>query len=73
MLKDHEVRVVAELKELQIRLKALNAFINGPERGRKFLHLPELEQELLVQQEAVMRQLATILATRIGIFVANEE
>lgn len=63
-MKDHELRVVEEQKELDTKLLALYMFI-GMEI---FPKLPEQEQTLLKRQHAAMHQYNEILKERIKLF-----
>ena len=67
-LKPHEQRVVAERDELKSKTKALTTFID---LNATFSSLPKREQELLQQQEVIMRNYITVLDHRIALFTGN--
>ena len=67
----HEQRVVDELAELLDRLRKLRAFI-GDKLGR-WSTLPVAEKARMQHQEAVMSELAIILAERIDAFSQQPE
>lgn len=60
----HQTRVVEEKKELDTKLKALNAFL----QGEKVKELSEVDHCLLVQQSGAMEEYSNILAKRIAVF-----
>ncbi|QFR56030.1 hypothetical protein CPT_Muldoon_074 [Serratia phage Muldoon] len=57
----HIERVMTELSELNGKIIALDAFING----KVFIQLHEIDQQLLEQQLAAMRSYAFILKQRL--------
>ena len=67
-LKPHEQRVVVERDELKSKTKALTTFID---LNATFSTLPKREQELLQQQEVLMRNYVTVLDQRIALFTGN--
>lgn len=66
ILQPHQQRVVAERDDLAAKLKALTTFID---LNATFASLPRREQELLQQQEALMRNYVTVLTQRINGFM----
>lgn len=65
-LQPHQQRVVTERDELAARLKGLTTFID---LNATFSSLPKREQELLQQQEVIMRNYVTVLDQRIRGFI----
>lgn len=64
-LQPHQQRVVTERDELKYKTKALTTFID---LNATFSTLPKREQELLQQQEVIMRNYITVLDQRIALF-----
>lgn len=69
--KPHEVRVVYELRDLEVRIGKLEKFIQAD--NPVFRALPLYEQDLLEEQLKVMSRLAVILRRRIDLFEPSEE
>lgn len=63
-MKEHELRVVKELDELEEKYAALGEFI----RGGIFKKLSAIEQDLLNRQRDVMFSYILVLAERIKVF-----
>ena len=63
-MKQHEQRVVDEKKELDEKIAALDAFLEGP----VFPTLPNQDQDLLIDQVSTMDDYSDILARRIQRF-----
>lgn len=57
-------RVVNEKRELDKKIKSLNIFIELP----IWNELNDIERELLLQQQQLMRMYSTVLKTRIRLF-----
>ena len=64
----HQQRVVVERDELNTKRKALTVFIDS---NVTFASLSKREQELLQQQEVLMRNYVTVLDQRIALFTGN--
>ena len=62
----HQIRVVAEKRELDERLQRLVAFMGTA----TFAELPEAEQARLTRQRDLMAQLSMVLGERIAAFSA---
>lgn len=65
-MENHVDRMITEHKELESKIKALNAFIHGNEL---FKGLCDLEQVRMIKQAGFMEGYASILESRI--WVAN--
>lgn len=63
-MKPHELRVVEERKELQIKVEALEEFL----KSNMFENLSQTQQDLLIQQLLHMTKYSLVLATRIYLF-----
>lgn len=63
-LKDHQLRVVEEVRELNGKLGKLREFLAGD----KFPTLSFSEQQLLTKQEWCMREYAAVLEQRVAGF-----
>ncbi len=63
-MKPWQERAVEEKRQLRLRLTALQAFLETP----AFQDLSMREQDLLVEQEALMECYETILSDRIRLF-----
>ena len=68
-LQPHQQRVVTERDELATKLRALTVFID---LNATFSSLPKREQELLQQQEVLMRNYVSVLNQRIALFVPED-
>jgi len=61
-MNEHIERMKAEHKELDIKIKALGAFIHG---NQIFKTLDDMEQSRMIKQHGFMESYASILASRI--------
>lgn len=62
----HQIRVVAEKRELDERLQRLVAFMDAV----TFAELPEAERARMTRQRDVMTELSAVLGERIDAFSA---
>lgn len=62
----HQIRVVAEKRELDERLQRLVAFMGTA----TFAELPEAERARMTRQHNLMQQLSAVLGERIDAFSA---
>jgi hypothetical protein len=67
-MSEHIERMKTEHKELDIKIKALGAFIHGSET---FKTLDDLEQSRMIKQHGFMESYASTLVSRIWVGQSN--